>query len=81
MVDILRLVFDPLVCLLKKIKAPLFIAQGRNDPRVPVTEALQMKAKVEANNGADKVWYMQAEDDGLRRETNLGQNGDPVEQL
>jgi len=45
-----------------EIKNPLFIVQGKNDPRVPVTEARQMAAAVRAAGG--KVWYMEAADEG-----------------
>jgi dipeptidyl aminopeptidase/acylaminoacyl peptidase len=44
------------------INKPLFVVQGRNDPRVPYTEAEQMVAKVR-ENGA-KVWYLRAENEG-----------------
>jgi dipeptidyl aminopeptidase/acylaminoacyl peptidase len=36
--------------------------QGRNDPRVPYTEAEQMVAKVRANQSP--VWYLRAENEG-----------------
>jgi len=45
-----------------KIKKPLFIIQGANDPRVPASEATQMLRAVRAN-GAD-AWYMLAKDEG-----------------
>jgi dipeptidyl aminopeptidase/acylaminoacyl peptidase len=45
-----------------KIGKPLFIVQGLNDPRVPVTEAEQM-AKALRNRGG-KVWYLMAKDEG-----------------
>jgi dipeptidyl aminopeptidase/acylaminoacyl peptidase len=45
-----------------KIKKPLFIIQGGNDPRVPLFEAEQMKEKIKANNGT--VWYLMAKDEG-----------------
>jgi dipeptidyl aminopeptidase/acylaminoacyl peptidase len=46
----------------EKIKIPLFVIQGKNDPRVPVTEAEQM-VKAVRNNGGD-VWYLLANDEG-----------------
>lgn len=46
----------------KKITKPLFVVQGRNDPRVPVTEALQMVKTVRANS--TPVWYLEAKDEG-----------------
>jgi len=45
-----------------KIKKPLFVIQGLNDPRVPVTEAEQI-VKAVRENGVD-VWYLLAEDEG-----------------
>ncbi len=46
----------------QNITKPLFIVQGKNDPRVPYTEALQMAATVRANNGP--VWFLMANDEG-----------------
>jgi dipeptidyl aminopeptidase/acylaminoacyl peptidase len=45
-----------------KITRPLFIIQGLNDPRVPVSEAEQMLAKVRSGGGP--VWYLMAKDEG-----------------
>ncbi|RYD32869.1 MAG: S9 family peptidase, partial [Verrucomicrobiaceae bacterium] len=45
-----------------KIKNPLFVVQGQNDPRVPVTEASQMVAAV--RQGGAPVWYLLAKDEG-----------------
>lgn len=45
-----------------KIKKPMFIVQGFNDPRVPYTEAEQMLKAIRAN-GQD-VWFMMAKDEG-----------------
>ena len=45
-----------------KITKPLFVVQGRNDPRVPYTEAEQIVAKVRANG--TRVWYLRAENEG-----------------
>jgi len=45
-----------------KIKIPMFVVQGQNDPRVPVTEAEQIvKSLQEAGN---TVWYMNAMNEG-----------------
>ena len=45
-----------------KISVPIFIVQGENDPRVPVTEATQM---VEAlREQGNPVWYMNALNEG-----------------
>ncbi len=46
----------------QKITKPLFVVQGRNDPRVPYTESEQMVATVK-KNGAP-VWYLLASDEG-----------------
>ncbi len=46
----------------QKISKPLFIVQGRNDPRVPYTEAQQMVATVRKNGSP--VWFLMANDEG-----------------
>ncbi len=46
----------------KKIGKPLFVVQGRNDPRVPVTEAEQMVKAIRENGG--QAWYLMAKDEG-----------------
>jgi dipeptidyl aminopeptidase/acylaminoacyl peptidase len=45
-----------------KIKKPLFVVQGLNDPRVPVNEAKQIVDAVRKNNV--DVWFLLAEDEG-----------------
>ena len=45
-----------------KITKPLFVVQGRNDPRVPYTESEQMVATIKKNGGP--VWYLLANDEG-----------------
>jgi dipeptidyl aminopeptidase/acylaminoacyl peptidase len=45
-----------------KIKKPLFVIQGKNDPRVPYTEAEQIVAKV--RELGTPVWYMRGENEG-----------------
>ncbi|HYP53706.1 MAG TPA: prolyl oligopeptidase family serine peptidase [Pyrinomonadaceae bacterium] len=45
-----------------KIKIPLFVVQGGNDPRVPLNEAEQMVKTVRQNNSP--VWYLMAKDEG-----------------
>jgi dipeptidyl aminopeptidase/acylaminoacyl peptidase len=45
-----------------KITKPLFVIQGANDPRVPMSEADQIVSRVRANGG--EVWYMVAKDEG-----------------
>ena len=44
------------------IKKPLFVVQGKNDPRVPYQEADQIVATVKKNG--TPVWYMVANDEG-----------------
>jgi dipeptidyl aminopeptidase/acylaminoacyl peptidase len=44
------------------IRKPLFVVQGRNDPRVPYTEAEQIVALARARNPF--VWYLRAENEG-----------------
>ena len=46
----------------KEITKPLFIVQGENDPRVPASEAVQMKDKIKENGGT--VWFLMAKDEG-----------------
>ena len=45
-----------------KITSPLFVAQGANDPRVPMSEADQI-VKAVRSNGRD-VWYLVFKDEG-----------------
>lgn len=45
-----------------KLNKPLFVIQGLNDPRVPVTESEQMVAEIRKSGG--KVWYLMAKDEG-----------------
>jgi dipeptidyl aminopeptidase/acylaminoacyl peptidase len=65
--------FDKMAPLnnIDKIKKPLFIIQGTNDPRVPVTEATQMRDKLKANGNV--VWYLEAKDEGhgFRKKPNV----------
>jgi len=44
------------------IKKPLFVVQGRNDPRVPASEAEQIVATLK--RGGTPVWYLEAKDEG-----------------
>ncbi len=46
----------------QKIKKPLFVVQGQNDPRVPVTEAEQMVKAIRDQGGV--AWYLMAKDEG-----------------
>jgi dipeptidyl aminopeptidase/acylaminoacyl peptidase len=54
----------------EKISVPLFIVQGENDPRVPVTEAKQIVEALRAQGHT--VWYMNAmnEGHGYRKKNN-----------
>jgi dipeptidyl aminopeptidase/acylaminoacyl peptidase len=45
-----------------QIRRPLFVVQGRNDPRVPVTESEQMVKAIRNRGGT--VWYLMAKDEG-----------------
>ena len=45
-----------------KIRSPLFVAQGRNDPRVPYTEAEQIVRAVRGNG--QPVWFLMFNDEG-----------------
>jgi len=54
----------------EKIDVPMFVVQGQNDPRVPVTEAEQIVAALREQGSP--VWYMNAlnEGHGYRRKEN-----------
>ena len=54
----------------EKIAVPMFVVQGQNDPRVPVTEAEQIVASLRDANKT--VWYMNAlnEGHGYRKKEN-----------
>ncbi len=45
-----------------RITRPLMVVQGKNDPRVPVTEAEQIVAQVRGNGTT--VWYLRADNEG-----------------
>ncbi|WP_296618279.1 alpha/beta fold hydrolase [Marivirga sp.] len=45
-----------------KIDIPLLIIQGKNDPRVPVSESRQMVEQMKLAN--KKVWYVEASNEG-----------------
>ncbi|MBI5216533.1 MAG: S9 family peptidase [Ignavibacteriae bacterium] len=46
----------------ENIKKPMFVIQGKNDPRVPYTEADQIVASLKKSN--TPVWYLMANDEG-----------------
>ena len=45
-----------------KIRNPLLVVQGKNDPRVPITEAEQVVAEV--RKGGGPVWYVVGKNEG-----------------
>ena len=45
-----------------KLRRPLFVVQGLNDPRVPASESEQMVKAI--RDRGDKVWYLLAKDEG-----------------
>jgi dipeptidyl aminopeptidase/acylaminoacyl peptidase len=45
-----------------KMKHPMLIVQGENDPRVPVTESEQMVQAL--RDAGQTVWYMNAMNEG-----------------
>ena len=53
-----------------QIQVPMFVVQGENDPRVPVTEAEQVVKSLRENGKI--VWYMNAlnEGHGYRKKEN-----------
>lgn len=53
-----------------KIRIPMLVVQGQNDPRVPVTESEQLVERMRSNG--QNVWYMNAlnEGHGYRRKEN-----------
>ncbi len=54
----------------ERIRIPMFIVQGANDPRVPRSESVQMVERIRANGGP--VWYLEAKDEGhgFRKKSN-----------
>jgi dipeptidyl aminopeptidase/acylaminoacyl peptidase len=54
-----------------KIKRPLLIVQGKNDPRVPLSESEQMVAALQ--NQKIETWYLMAKDEGhgFRKKRNV----------
>jgi dipeptidyl aminopeptidase/acylaminoacyl peptidase len=45
-----------------QITKPLFVVQGKNDPRVPLSESVQIVETLKKNG--TPVWYLMAEDEG-----------------
>jgi len=54
-----------------RLRAPLLVIQGANDPRVPMSEAEQIVAAVRARG--KEAWYLLARDEGhgFRKRTNV----------
>lgn len=54
----------------EKIRQPLFVVQGGNDPRVPLSEAEQIVARLQSTQ--TPVWYLMARDEGhgFRKKSN-----------
>ena len=54
-----------------RIRVPLFVAHGANDPRVPIGEAEQLVRGVRANGSS--AWYLRFDDEGhgFRRKANV----------
>ncbi len=46
----------------ERISRPLLIVHGKNDPRVPLSEAEQIVNRVRSRGG--EVWYLEADDEG-----------------
>jgi dipeptidyl aminopeptidase/acylaminoacyl peptidase len=46
----------------ERISAPLFVAHGKNDARVPIAESDQIVNRLRSRSGV--VWYLQATDEG-----------------
>lgn len=69
----MKKIFDQIspLNLTDRMKKPLFVIQGRNDPRVPWTEAEQIVSAVRGRGG--EVWYMLAGDEGhgFRKKQNI----------
>jgi dipeptidyl aminopeptidase/acylaminoacyl peptidase len=64
-----------------RIRAPLFVIQGANDPRVPRSEAEQILKAVRANGR--EAWYMLAADEGhgFRKKANRDRMNEAVIQF
>ncbi|TAJ72361.1 MAG: S9 family peptidase [Phenylobacterium sp.] len=60
----MKAVFDRIapIRMSERMKKPMMVFQGANDPRVPRTESEQMVAKLRAQG--TEVWYVLAKDEG-----------------
>ena len=54
-----------------RLRSPLLISHGANDPRVPVAESLQIRAALAQRQ--IPAWYLQASDEGhgFRKKANI----------
>ena len=54
-----------------KIKRPMLIVQGKNDPRVPLSESEQMVSAL--RDAKVETWYVMAKDEGhgFRKKRNI----------
>jgi dipeptidyl aminopeptidase/acylaminoacyl peptidase len=55
---------------IEKIRAPLFIAHGANDPRVPVTESTQLAEALKARHNPVELLIFDDEGHGIAKQTN-----------
>ncbi|HEV8628642.1 MAG TPA: prolyl oligopeptidase family serine peptidase [Acidimicrobiia bacterium] len=58
------------ITYIDRVKGPLLIVQGANDPRVPVSEALQMKAALDARRTAAQLILFPDEGHGSQKRDN-----------
>ncbi len=58
------------ITYIDRVRAPLLIIQGANDPRVPVTEALQMQAALDRRGAGSKLILFGDEGHGSQRRDN-----------
>ena len=60
----MRAVFERIapINMSDRMKKPMMIYQGANDPRVPASESEQMVARLRAQG--TEVWYILAKDEG-----------------
>jgi dipeptidyl aminopeptidase/acylaminoacyl peptidase len=72
-IEAMRLFLDRISPLTNasRIKKPLLVVAGLNDPRVPVSESEQLVWRVRSNGG--EVWYLLAKDEGhgFRKKANV----------
>ena len=71
----MRKIFDEISPLKNaaRISAPLLIIQGANDPRVPLSEAIQIRDAVQANGKAAPMLVAGDEGHGFKKRANVDQ--------